>query len=248
MTVNIRENLAELGFNKNEIGVYLALAKLGEAKASQVAKAAELPRTTAINILNKMASENYVSTHVYKGVMSYWIESPQVLIDILRNKIEIADKLKDAMSVVYRVGGRFPNAQIFDTKKNIRNFIEKVLNGLPKGAVIYTIETPNEGNYRKIFSEGLEEIIFSVKNKRGIATKTLVPCGTFSLIEKHKLTRQNIEIREMPEHSNFSGSLWIIKDMLINFSGNPPFLVMSRHEAITKGMKELYDFLWRISK
>lgn len=247
MIRDIKNYLAELGFNKNEASVYLALAKLGEARASQVAKTADLPRTTTISILNKLAAENYITTHIYKGVISYWIESPQVLLDNLNSKITIAEKLKEALPEIYHAAGRFPIAKIFDTKKSIKNFIEKVLSGLEKGTIIYTIDTPHEGNYNKIFSYAVEDIIFSIKRKRGIVTRTLIPFGTFSEISPLKLASQSIFIKELPAGLEFQGSLWFIKDMMINFSGNPPFLVLVKQESIVAGVKRLYDFLWNMS-
>jgi sugar-specific transcriptional regulator TrmB len=247
MIKDIKNYLFELGFNKNEAAVYLVLAKLGEARASQIAKAADLPRTTAISILDKLVGGNYITSHVYKGITSYWIESPQVLLDNLSSKIVIAEKLKEALPNIYHTDGRFPSAKFFDTKKSIKNFIEKTLNGLEKGTVIYTIDTPREGNYSKIFSVDLENIVSNVKKKRGILTKTLVPVGTFSEIPQAKLSSQNIQIKELPDGLEFRGSLWFIKDMLINFSGNPPFLVVIKQEAIVSGIKGIYNFLWGAS-
>jgi len=247
MIKDIKNYLFELGFNKNEAAVYLVLAKLGEARASQIAKAADLPRTTVISILDKLVGGNYITTHVYKGITSYWIESPQVLLDNLNSKIEIAEKLKEALPNIYHADGRFPSAKFFDTKKSIKNFIEKTLNSLEKGTVIYTIDTPHEGNYSKIFSDDLENIIFGIKKKRGVITKTLVPAGAFSGISKTKLSSQNIQIKELPVGLEFQGSLWLIKDMLINFSGNPPFLVVIKQGPIISGVKGLYNFLWNAS-
>ncbi len=248
MIRDLKNYLRELGFNKNEASVYLSLAKLGEAKASQIAKTVELPRTTVIGILNKLAEENYITTHIYRGVMSYWIESPQVLLDVLANKMLVAEKLKEVLPQVYRSDRRFPLSRSFDTKKGIKNFIEKVLGGLEKGTTIYTIDTPNEGNYSKIFSDDLSNIVFALKKKKGIITKTLVPNGSFVGISRHKVSSQAIIIRELPATVKFTGSLWLINDMLINFSGNPPFLVMIKQESIVSGLKGLYDFLWSISK
>lgn len=248
MIKDIKNYLKELGFNKNEASVYLALTKLGEAKASQIAKTAELPRTTTISILQKLAEENYITTHVYKGVTAYWIESPQVLLDNLNTKLEVAEKLKEALPNIYHADGRFPSSKFFDTKKSIKNFIEKTLNSLEKGSTIYTIDTPLEGNYKKIFSDDIEDIIVSIKKKRGLITKTLVPAGSLLGVAKNKISEQNILIKELPENLKFQGSLWLIKDMLINFSGNPPFLVMTKHTSIVDGMKGLYNFLWSASK
>lgn len=247
MIKDIRNYLKELGFNKNEAGVYLVLAKLGEARASQIAKSADIPRTTAISILDKLVRENYITANIYKGVTSYWIESPQVLLDNLNLKIEVAEKLKEALPNIYHADGHFPSAKFFDTKKGIKNFIDKTLNSLEKGSVIYTIDVPREGNYSKIFSDDFKNIIFGIKKKRGIITKTLVPSGTLSGISQSKLLNQNIQIIELPAGLEFSGSLWIIKDMLINFSGNPPFLTVIKQKAIVGGIKGIYNFLWNTS-
>lgn len=248
MKNKISNYLKELNFSSNEIKVYLSLAELGEAKASQIAKLANTPRTTAISILEKLSEDNYISANIHKGVKTYWIESPHALLDSLSNKMETAKKLSDVLPDIYHLSGRFPSAKSFDTNKGIRNMIEKNLNSLKKGDIIYTIDTPAEGNYSKIFSDDIESEFYSIKQRKGIITKTLVPFNTYASISKNKLERQHIMIRVLPEGIKFKGSLWFIKDMLFNFSGNPPFLVTIEHEAIVEGMKNIYDYLWKISK
>jgi len=247
MIKDIKSYLKELGFSKSEAAVYIALSKLGEARASQIAKAADLPRTTAISILNKLAAENYLTTHQYKGVISYWIESPQVMLDLLETKMGIAKKLQAALPNLYRSSGRFPSAKFFDTKQGIKNFIEKTLNGLDKGSVILTIDTPHEGNYTKILTEDFREIIIDLKRKRGIRTNILVPFSSSAIISRDKITSREIKIREMPKNLDFKGSLWLIEDKLINFSGNPPFLSVISQGPIVEGMKAIYRYLWEIS-
>ena len=55
----IAKQLTELGFNSNEARVYVALTQLGEANATNIAKKADLPRTTAISILQKLEKEKW---------------------------------------------------------------------------------------------------------------------------------------------------------------------------------------------
>jgi predicted transcriptional regulator len=248
MANEIENYLKDLGFNKNEIKVYVALTKLGEAKALEVAKKANLPRTTAISILNKLAEENYLTTHVYKGVTNYWIESPKAIANIFEHKIDVANALDTLLSDMYRKEAHFPTALVIDTKKGIKNFIEKLLTNLEKKTVIYTIDTPSEGNYAKIFPEEMNEVIFGVKKKKGIVTHTLVPFGSFKNITNEKIIVTDIFIKEMPEKIQFKGSLWIIGDSIIHFSGNPPFAVLIKHEAVVLGIKSLYNFMWGMSE
>ena len=90
MSKEIKNNLKELGFKDNEITVYIALTQLGESTAAKIAKKSDLPRTTAISILENLKKENYITAHKYRGSTYYWIESPKILVNILENKINIA--------------------------------------------------------------------------------------------------------------------------------------------------------------
>jgi len=247
MKNHIKKSLAELGFSENEIRIYLALTQLGEAPAAHIAKKADLPRTTAISILEKLSAGNYLTTHKYKGTTYYWVESPHALIETLESKIGIAQELGDLLTGLYRTDSHFPFAETFDTKTNIKNFIHKIISESDKKSIIYTIDTPGEGNYSKIFDDEIGKFFSVQKAKKQILTRTLIPCGAFQDIKPEKLQVQNIEIREMPQEIKFRSSLWLMNDKVIFFSGNPPFVTAIKHEAIHAGIKSIYDYLWNIS-
>lgn len=244
MIKEIKENLKQLGFKANEIKIYIALTQLGESSAAKIAKKADLPRTTAISVLNKLAEEGYLTTHKYRGTIYYWIESPKTIGNMLEHKIEVANKLNESLTSLYRSEAHFPFAKVYDSKTSIRKFIEKTLASTKNGSIIYTIDSPDEGNYRKVFSDSINNTIIKIKNKKNITTHTLVPYGSFKGIETRKLKNQNIVLREMPEKIKFETSFWIIDDLIVHFSGNPPFIVAIKHESIVPSMKSIYDYLW----
>lgn len=248
MKNSIQNRLAELGFSENEIKTYIALTELGEAPAAQIAKKADLPRTTAISILEKLSEANYLTTHRYKGLTYYWIESPRALIETLEHKIGVAEELNVMLTDLYRTDSHFPFAETFDTKTNIKNFIHKIIAECDKKSVIYTIDTPGEGNYSKIFDDEIGKFFSVQKTKKQILTKTLIPFGSFKDIKPDKLKVQNIEIREMPEPIKFRSSLWLMNNKAIFFSDNPPFVSAVKHEMIYAGIKSIYDYLWNISE
>jgi sugar-specific transcriptional regulator TrmB len=226
----------------------MALTALGEATAAQIAKKADLPRTTTISILAKLAADNYLTTHRYRGVTNYWIESPRAIASKLETQVKLAEQLDGLLGDLYRSESRFPHAQVFDTKTTIRNFIEKAIAELPKKSVIYTIDTPASGNYNKIYSDQISNTLLSKKMARGIITKTLVPHGSIAAIPPQKLALQNIELRELPAGVSFQASLWLMGDMVVHFSGRPPFVVAIRHPLIHASTKTLYDYLWQQSE
>jgi sugar-specific transcriptional regulator TrmB len=247
MFKEIKNSLKELGFNNNEIKVYIALTQLGEATASQVARKSDLPRTTAISLLNRLKEEGYLTDHFSRGKTYYWVESPKVIGNVFGHKVEIAENLNKLLANLYRSQAHFPSVQRFDTKTGIKNFIENLLAGVQKKTVFYTIESPKAKNYAKIYFEEIGDIILREKRKKDIFTQSLIPYGSFGGIEDFKLKGQSIKIREMPEKIKFETSVWIIGNMLVHFSGNPVSLTAIKHDAICKSMKSLYDFLWDIS-
>lgn len=245
---DIKKNLRVLGFGHKEVKVYLALTQLGEAPASKIAKKADLPRTTVIGLLQGLADKNYLSAHKYKGATYFWIESPKAIKESLQNRIKVAEGLEGLLTDIYRSEADFPTAQVFDSKSAIRKFIESTVINLDKKSVILTIDTPHQGNYKKIMSEGMGDSLVELKNKKGIVTKSLVPYGSFDSISAEKIASQSIFIRELPQKIDFKASLWLTGDMLVLFSGKYPFIVSVRHKLITDSIRSIYDFLWEISK
>ena len=247
MINKIKENLKELGLTSNETKVYLSLTQLGESVASKIAKKSDLPRTTVISILEKLVISGYVSVHTYKSKNYYEIESPKTLQGAFSNKLSIAVDLEKDLRNLYRSEAVFPYANVYDTKKGIKSFIENLLNNLEKKSVIYTMDSPHHGNYAKVLGESFNNILVRTKKSKDIFTKTLIPAGSFELIEKSKLSGQNIKIKEMPKNINFSASVWFVGETVVFFSANPPFVVSIKHNLIVDSLKSIYDYLWVVS-
>lgn len=246
-TEKIIENLKAIGFIDSEIKSYLALAALGEARATEIGKKAGLPRTTIISIMERLTQEGLVSTNIHRSRNYYWLETPELLKENLLKRAEIAGKISVQLSEIYRTSGEFPTANFCQNKKSIRSYIERFLFDLDKDSTIYTIDSPGSGNYRKILGDDYYELLLSTKKKKNILTKTLIPFGSEKLVEPGKVAIQKIEIRVMPEGIAFSGSLWLVDSTLVHFSGKPPYLAAIKHQAIFSGQKSIFDYLWSIS-
>lgn len=248
MLEQIKANLKELDFDSNEIKVYLASTQLGESPASAIAKKAGLHRTTTISILERLAEAGYLSLHRYRGVTYYWVESPKTLEASFTNKAAIAGQLGGLLTDLYRSEANFPFANVYDTKKAIKNFIEKVLLNTKRGGTIYTIDAPHQGNYAKIYSDDFHNQMMEIKKKRNIKTFILIPTGTYREINLNKLKGQEVVVRELPAGIKFDSSLWFVDKFAVLFSGKPPFIVAVHHRSIVTGLKSIYDFLWSLSK
>lgn len=244
----IIENLKAIGFTDNEIKVYLALAGLGEARATEISKKTGLPRTTVISIMERLSQEGLASTNIYHGRNYYWLETPELLKSNLLKRAEIAGKISTQLSDIYRSSGEFPSANFYQNKKSIRSFIEKFLYDLEKDSIVCTIESPGKGNYRKILGDDYYELLLAGKKKKNVFTKSLVPYEAEKLIDESKIKIQNIEIRVMPKEIAFDASLWLANSTVVHFSGKPPYLAAIKQKSIYSGQLSIFNFLWSISK
>jgi sugar-specific transcriptional regulator TrmB len=243
----ILTHLRDLGLSPKEAKIYLILTQMGEAKAAAIAHKAGFSRTTVISILDRLSENNYVSTHKYRGTIYYWIESPELIKNVFQNKVKIAEQLSATLKNIYRTEHNFPTAKIFDTQKTIKNFIEKTFLELKPKSIIYTIDAPHQGNYQKVLSDEYYSVILEIKRKKSITTFTLIPNNSFKTISLDKIKAQNIIIKEMPQNISFDASIWFIEDMIVLFSGKPPFVIAIRNPIIYRSLKNIYDFLWQIS-
>ncbi len=248
MSNDLRSALRELGLTKNEVDVYLALTQQGEAPAAAIAKRVGLPRTTTIGILERFQEQGLITSHTYRGKLYYWVESPQVLVEHYQQKVALAEQLRGELAGLYRTHSAFPFGRVYDTKRSIARFIETLLTSATRKSIIYTIDTPSAGNYRKIYGENVEQVILKLKREKQITTHTLVPYGDAKGIDAQKIRLQRIIIRELPPGLNFSASLWLVGDLLVHFSGVPPFAVVIRHPNIVHGMQALFQYFWTSAK
>lgn len=248
MVLQIKKQLKELGFSENEIKVYVSLTQLGESTAAVIAKKAELPRTTAISILDKLEQDKFISIHKSRGKSFYWIESPHILKEHFRSKMNIADELNKSLTDLYRVQADFPHAKIYDTRDGIKRFIEKTILSLEKGGEILTIDSPVDSNYQRILSKEFISVMYKMKKDKSILTRTLVPERTAKLSSQSTLDSQIIELRELPPGIEFKSSLWIIRDQLVLFSGHYPFIVSVKHSLITNSIKSIFEYFWNLKK
>jgi sugar-specific transcriptional regulator TrmB len=239
----LKTTLKELGFSQSEADIYMALTVLGEAKGSIVAKKSGFTRTTTLSILERLVKSGYITSHKYRGSVYYWVESPAIIEETFKNKAKLAEGLADALNSLYRSGHNFPTIKSFDTKEGIKNFTEKLLLSTDTKEIL-TIDSPHIGNYQKIFSTDFYKMLLSIKTKKSIHTRTLVPFESKSTIDPQKTYYQDIEIKEMPAGIKFDASIWLIDDTMVTFSGKPPFLIAIKHDLMVKSYKSLFDFLW----
>src|SRR3989344_849600 len=84
--MEIESALKEFGLSENEIKVYLALIKTGESTVQNIAKNAELPRTTTYHLLESLEQKSLVGFVIKESKKYFQAAPPKKLIQTLEEK------------------------------------------------------------------------------------------------------------------------------------------------------------------
>ena len=84
----IRKSLASIGFSDKEVGVYLALLDLGKGTVSQIARKANINRTTGYDILNTLVNKGLASISGREPKQEYLAESPDKIEKLIQDELE----------------------------------------------------------------------------------------------------------------------------------------------------------------
>lgn len=243
MPSSLKSLLENLGLSKREADVYLASLRLGESAAQDIAHAAGLTRTTAASVLERLAAQGFVSVHRKAGKRLYWIEDPHVLVEHERARLAVTEELAGRLHTEYHQADKKPDAEVVDAKEAIVAMMVKIIEGLPDGAEIRTIESPAAKHYQAVMSDELFHAIAKRKTAKGIRTRSLVPAGSQSAIRPGAI-QKSVEVRALPPGILFESSLWIFGASLVLFSGTHAFAVRVNHRHMHESMASLFEHFW----
>ena len=146
----IQKTFRRLGLSKNEVKVYLFLAKTGEHKASEISEALSLHRTETYRILRDLEKKGLVLSVFEKPLR--FIATPfekalDVLIDTKRMKIDLLEKKKEGLVDLWL---SLPHSdvepqrkqvfQVLEGEEQIASRAEKILDKVKKEVLIFISE------------------------------------------------------------------------------------------------------------
>ncbi|MGD8545564.1 MAG: helix-turn-helix domain-containing protein [Candidatus Bathyarchaeota archaeon] len=174
----IQKTFRRLGLSKNEVKVYLYLARTGEHKASEISEALSLHRTETYRILRDLEKKGLVLSVFEKPLI--FIATPfekalDVLIDAKRMKIDLLEKKKEGLVDLWLSlpqpdvsPQRKEVFQILEGEEQITSKAEKILNEVEKEVLTFVSEDDTANFYHSGVLDKLEE-----SAKKGVKVQLL---------------------------------------------------------------------------
>ncbi|MFH1253609.1 MAG: helix-turn-helix domain-containing protein [Candidatus Uhrbacteria bacterium] len=180
----IISHLAEIvGLSDKEAEIYVALLALGEASIIEIAKKAEVKRTTVYNLLPNMVKNGFIQTALKKKRRVYFIEDVRDLQTNLQNKEKRLSKMLPELQAVHNILPFKPKITYYEGFEGLKTiFLDTIKSSQPGDEILEIIGTKD---VYKFFTREFAEEYWELRRQNKISLKMLAPRGSES-IDAHK--------------------------------------------------------------
>ncbi|MFA4872727.1 MAG: helix-turn-helix domain-containing protein [Patescibacteria group bacterium] len=250
MKEDLLKILADIGFSEKEAKVYLALLALEAATANEIAKKADINRTSAYDVLEILIKRGVVSKYKKKSRTFFNVSDPRKLIAYLEHEKadheKTIEKQKTAVSVILPelislqmpLSTR-PKVQFYEGEKGMREAYEDTLNA-KEGILAYAnVETVHAG-IPNFFPE-----YYQRRTKLGVPIKAIF---TENELSRERASHNREELRQtkfLPDASmKFSPEVNIYNNKVLIASWQEKMAVIIESKEYADLMRLTYQLLW----
>ncbi len=250
----VEKALCRLGLSKNEIRVYIYLARTGEHKASEISESLSLHRTETYRILRDLEKKGLISSvfeKPLKFIATSFEKTLEILIETKKMKIDLIEKRKDDLIDLWLA---LPKTVVEQERKEVFQILEgeeqiglkadEILNIAEREVLIFASEQDIANFYHSSLLDKLEKI-----SKKSIDVQLLTnysPKSCF-FIEKIKLRKAKYSLSDVDALPTF-----IITDdqqllLLVRKSNGKKRVaaLWTNYDAFVKALKTLFVELWK---
>jgi len=239
------EILTRFGLILNEAKVYEALLELGESSVQKISLKATTHRRTVYDELKKLIEKGLVNESIVKGENKFVATDPQRLIEILKEKEEMINKVLPDMKAKYKSEEKTEEARFFRGTEGFKLYLQAILD---EGKDVYFIGAkafwldPRLQHYLRHFEKE--------RKKRGIK---------FFHIFDQEVKKEKPEILKLvgkpykflPKKYSSSTAIDIFGDYVVTFVGveagklhEEPVQFMLKSKELAEGYKKYFEFMW----
>ena len=249
----IEKALFRLGLSKNEVRVYLYIARTGEHKASEISEALSLHRTETYRILRDLEKKGLVSSvfeKPLKFIATPFEKAIDTLIETKKMKISLLEKKKDSLIDIWL---SLPKSEVEHERKEVFQILEgeeqislkadELLDSACREVLVFTSEQDIANFYHSSLLDKLEKI-----SKKNMNTQLLTNYSPKSCFFTDKLKLKKAKC--LPSNIENLPTFVLIDDeqllLLIRKDNSKKKVaaLWTNYDAFIKALKTLFLELW----
>jgi len=225
------------------------LLELGKARAGEIAKKANLNRTTMYDILDSLMKKGLVSKYK-KGNQTYFeaLEPKRLLgyIDreientketLTKKKIEVEKLLPELISRQY-IDSERPKVEFYEGEKGMREAYEDTLNANEPILAYANVQTMHEG-LPNFFPKYYER-----RATAGVFIRAILPRNKDSYARAQKDNNEMRNTKFLPEGDNFSPEINVYNNKVLISSWKEKMAIMIESKELADFQRVIFERLW----
>lgn len=248
-TTEIQQMLLAMQFSEKESRVYLALLELGRGTVSEIARKANINRTTGYDILDALVSKGLASVSGKEPKQEYAAESPDRLLDYLRSELaqrekqlEKAQTLVPQLKSMHAVQDR-PRVRFYEGTKGIEEVYEDTLTATESIRAYANVD-----DMHKALPHYFPQY-YKRRTKKGIAIRAIIPENEAGMDRANQDRSEMRESALVPiDKYYFSPEINIYDNKVMIASWREKLGVIIESSEIAEAMKQIYELAWAEAK
>ncbi|MAG60247.1 hypothetical protein CL619_00520 [archaeon] len=245
--MDIETQLEQIGLNKSEIKVYLALLELGSSSTGPIITKSHTANSKIYEVLERLIQKGLVSHFTKMGVKYYKAASPKMILEFLKDKkktienqeLEI-NKILPTLLKIQEEKEEEKESLIFSGPRGIKTAFTNLVDELKQGDEVHIMGVHDFGKQFLPLALHFQKI----RSHKKIKAKFLINISAKNIAKKFK-NYPPVEIRFMPEKL-FTPAIFIIyKDkVIINLAKEMTFFVIKSKSA-KDAFEAYFQLMWK---
>jgi sugar-specific transcriptional regulator TrmB len=234
------ETFKKIGLGNNEAKIYFTLIKLGPCMAGRIAKESNIDRSACYDSLKALLKKGLIKYVIEANIKKYSANSPQRIIDFLKEKEEMIEKILPQLNNLYKEESERAQVLMYKGYRGIRSVFLDILKDA-KGKENLVIDssglfTKKMPFFAPHFVKGLEKNKVQVRQlvKR---SKELYPSKTT------KMKYYSESFKDTIVTTNIYGN----KIAIILWTDVPEAIVI-KNKSAADSYKDYFEILWKQAK
>lgn len=244
------EKLEKFGLSRKEATIYLALLELGSSHVQEIAKKANINRSTTYVLLDSLVNHGLVSTATKAGIKMYTPAPPERLIQFLEESVKrytelvgIAHSVLPELKAMYVGVGPKPKVQFFEGLEGIKTAYEDTLTSQETIRAYASIE-----NMHKALPDYFPEY-YQRRARKKIKIRAIFPNTQEA---QERIQHNKKEAREallVPRDKYaFSPEINIYDDKIVFMSLVEKFSLIIESQELADALKKAFELSWQEAK
>ena len=243
--MDIQKSLEKLGLNKKESDVYLALLNQGKSQAGPIIKATALHRMQVYEAMEALKNRGLVSISQEKTIQFFEANSPKVLVDLEKEKLDIAELASQELLASFKTTPQLEIRQLSGQEgmfTNLVSFIHAAADSPDK--TLRMLGGASDKDFYDALGDHYKDYV-ELADRYKIKKRLLGPENQVKVTSARFSQEQRTELKILPPSFNHPLYTRICNSMIsIEFYKPQITIIQIKSEVVSASYIANFDLIW----